>query len=250
MQTDRRTMGRWMARSPKDSRIVSAYRTGTWVLVPFGREYICLPPNGSVIPYSLFAAMTGEAMTDQAMIVLANVARAWLEAVYGDRLETMLTPFLEDHDFVVQCASIPVRVRTEGKTWIMSFTSGGHAHESVHLDLEALSDEIPKLFGANGGLQHSEARTLAFQDQVDAAVLRAQEALIIGQRVKALSRRNPDRLSDDPEILEAMRRVRAIDIPEIHSHRLALGLDDTPADTFDVSHKSLETLLADIKQRG
>ena len=250
MQTDRRAMGRWAPRSASDPRVVSSYRNSSWILAPIGREYICLPPNGATLPFSLFAAMVGEPMTDHCMITLANVGRCWMEEVYGERLEHMLKPFQGHHDFTVSCAGIPVRFLSGTKTWNMSFTLSGILYEYQHGFLEGLLAELATAFGEDSDLDLSEARIQAFEDEVSAARMRSQEALLIGHRIKSLTRKDPALLSKDPEIFAAMRRVRDIDLPEIRTHRQALGLDDAPFETFDVSHKSLETLLTDIKQRG
>jgi hypothetical protein len=249
MQTSRRQMGPWRSRSPDDPRKMASYRNGAWILAPIGQDYICLPPNGSILSYGIFSAMVDEPMPDHGMIAMASIARRWMEAVYGEQLEHMLKPFNGEHDFTVLCGGIPIRLTTHQKNWKMSFAIGGKPYEFSHVFLEGLLIDLPEMFGAENTLGLSETRTKTFLREAATGAARAYYAREVGTRVKQLSRDNPDKLNSDEVIVQAMRRVQEMDDFEIFSHRLALGFDDTPDAAFNTSHKSLENLLEDIKGR-
>lgn len=223
-------------------REIGHFLDGAWLQIPLPGGRIALPPNGTTLPYSYIGAMVNMPKSELASKILLGHAIDWLEQIHGSDLRKIVQPFTGEHDFSILCGGVPVRVRSDAAGWEMSFQAGGTRHEYKRPRLGSLIAKIPDIFGPGGLPTISEARQLAFigeaADMIARASLIEQAAISIDIHVTSgVPRGNDDR--------SLWQRLGEIDAREVALHRSALGIGDP--DSFDVSHKSLETLLAQVQ---
>lgn len=256
-------MSNWTILDGSKLRASCPFKSGKWIRLRRKHHFACIPPNGAVLPYGIFATLVkvpvievpedaqSNPNTSETLVqVMTDDASLWMEEVYGKRLSGMIRPFYGYHDFTVLCGGLPVHISSRDAKWTASFSLRGEQHIIQDLDYEGLAQKLIDTFSGGTRIVMPKIRAGAFAKQLAAAIIRSDLTL------EALACETmPD--SAPPELVEQaaqtvlkncdlLRRMRS---KEVREHRLALGIDDPRPEDMNTSHGSVESLLSEIRKK-
>jgi hypothetical protein len=252
----------WTMMDRSGLRASCPFRSGLWIRLRRKSHFACIPPNGAVLPYGIFATLVKVPVIDVArdaqrdpnrsevlVDVLTEDANLWMEEVYQSDLPAMIRPFYGYHDFTILCGGLPVQVSSRDARWTARFTLRDEAHEIQDLDYEGMSQKLVQVFSGGSRIDVPKIRAGAFGQELAAAIIRTDlmvEALVCetlpGATPKDIREQAEQKALRNCDLLRRLRRR------DVRQHRLALGFDDPAHESLSTSHVTVESLLAGARE--
>lgn len=232
-------------------------REGLWLRMRRKRHFLCIPPNGAVLPWSIFAPLAKVPIVDlpddplkdanrnETLVrVFVDDAALWLDETFGPKLSPMLKRHTGLHDFTLLCGGAPVRVTSGEGRWTARLSTLSGSHELQDFNLEGLVHKLRSFFLYDFASDISAMRRAAFLDEATTADLRL-ELMLEAVRCETLPT-DADALEIRTVTQRALANceaMKSLRLQTVMLHRQSLGLMDPKERKLRQDFNSVDELM-------